>query len=184
MKLIVGLGNPGKEYNGTRHNIGFNILDNYLNDASWQEKFDGLYTSVNYDNDKVLFFKPLTYMNNSGIAVSKIVKYFDINLDDILVIHDDLDLEFGTYRIKYDSSSGGHNGIKSIISHLNSQKFWRLKIGISNDKRNVRDYVLGKFKRKEKGSLELSKETYNNIIDSFIKDGGEKTMSLYNKKRD
>ncbi len=183
MKLIVGLGNPGKEYDGTRHNIGFSIVDNYLGDASWQEKFDGLVTSINKNEEKILFFKPLTFMNNSGIAVSKIVNYYDIDLNNILIIHDDLDLEFGTYRIKYDSSSGGHNGIKSIISQLNSQEFWRLKIGISNNKKNVRDYVLGKFKKLEKSSLASSMNIYNDIIDSFIENGGDKTMATFNKKR-
>ncbi len=184
MKLIVGLGNPGKEYDKTRHNIGFSIVDNYVPNASWQEKFDGLVASEIINDEKVLFFKPTTYMNNSGIAVSKVVKYYDIDLDNLLIVHDDLDLEFGTYRIKYDSSSGGHNGIKSIISYLNSQKFWRLKIGISNDKKNVRDYVLSKFKRKEQDCLKMSFDIYNNILESFIVNGGEKTMSLYNKKRD
>ena len=184
MKLIVGLGNPGNEYDGTRHNIGFSIVDNYLTNVSWQEKFDGLVTSINHETEKVLFFKPLTYMNNSGIAVSKIVKYYNIQLDNLLIIHDDLDLAFGVYRIKYDSSSGGHNGIKSIINYLNSQKFWRLKVGISNPKTNVKDYVTGKFKRSEKSFLKLSKDTFNDIIDCFIKNGGEKTMALYNKKRD
>ncbi len=182
MILIVGLGNPGKEYVGTRHNIGFSIVDNYLKDAKWQEKFDGLVCDSIVNNEKVLFFKPLTYMNNSGIAVNKIVKYYNISLNNILVIHDDLDLDFGIYRLKYDSSSGGHNGIKSIINSLNSQEFWRLKIGISNNKKDVKNYVLGKFKRSEKNSLDSSFDVYNKIIDSFITNGGEKTMSLFNKR--
>ena len=183
MKLVVGLGNPGKEYDGTRHNIGYYILDNYLNNVLWQEKFDGLFFCKNYELDKVLFFKPLTYMNNSGSAVFKITNYYKINPDDILVIHDDLDLKFGTYKIKFDSSSGGHNGVKSIIKELNTQKFWRLKIGISNNKQNVREYVLGKFKIEEKESLKNQIVKYNNIIDCFIKYGGDKTMTFFNKKR-
>ena len=183
MKLIVGLGNPGKDYMGTRHNIGFYLVDNYVGDEDWTSKFDGLVCDKTINDKKVLFFKPQTYMNNSGIAVSKIVKYYDIDYNDILIIHDDLDLDFGTYRIKYDSSSGGHNGIKSIISYLNGQEFWRLKVGISNDKSNVKDYVLGKFKKNEKEVIDDTLDIYNKIIDSFINDGGEKTMSLYNKKR-
>ena len=183
MKLIIGLGNPGKDYIGTRHNIGFYLIDNYVKEENWSNKFDGLVCSKIVNNEKVYFFKPQTYMNNSGIAVQKIVKYYDIPFEDILVIHDDLDLEFGTYRIKFDSSSGGHNGIKSIINCLNDQKFWRLKIGISNDKSNVKDYVLGYFKKSEKEIIDNMLDIYDNIIDSFIKNGGEKTMSLYNKKR-
>ena len=183
MKLIVGLGNPGEEYIGTRHNIGFYVVDNYVNEENWSKKFDGLVCNKTINGEKVYFFKPQTYMNNSGVAIQKIVKYYDISLDDIIVIHDDLDLEFGTYRIKFDSSSGGHNGIKSIINYLNGQEFWRLKIGISNDKSNVKDYVLGKFKKTEIEVINDMLDIYNNIIDSFINNGGEKTMSLYNKKR-
>ena len=183
MKLIVGLGNPGKDYVWTRHNIGFWLIDNFVNDDNWTEKFEGLLYKKLINGEKVFFFKPLTYMNNSGIAISKLVKYYDIDLEDILIIHDDLDLPLGSYKIKYDSSSGGHNGIKSIISYFGSQEFWRLKVGISNDKSNVKDYVLGKFKKSEKDIIEEMLETYNKIINSFIENGGEKTMSLYNKKR-
>ena len=183
MKLIIGLGNPGKEYEGTRHNIGFRLIDDYDSELSWQEKFNGLVASKKYDNEKVFFFKPLTYMNNSGIAVSKIINFYNFDLKDVLIIHDDLDLEFGNYRIKYDSSSGGHNGIKSVIQYLNSQKFWQLKIGISKTQNNIRDYVTGKFTIAENNGLELLKDEFRNIIDCFIREGGEKTMSLYNQKR-
>ena len=184
MKLIVGLGNPGKEYLKTRHNIGFTIVDNFFSDANWQEKFDGLVSNKIIGNEKVLFFKPLTYMNNSGIAVSKIINYYNIDLDNLLIIHDDLDLPFGVYKIKYDSSSGGHNGIKSIINQLNSQKFWRLKIGISNPKANVKEYVTGNFNLNEQKAIKELEPIYNEIIECFIKYGGEKSMALYNKKRD
>ena len=130
MKLIVGLGNPGKQYENTRHNIGFMVLDNYLKNEKWGNKFNAMYVEKNINGEKVFFVKPLTFMNNSGNAVGEFVRYFDILASDILVIQDDLDLAVGNYKLKVHSSSGGHNGIKSIISCLDNQDFPRLKVGI------------------------------------------------------
>ena len=106
MKLVVGLGNPGKEYEYTRHNIGFMVLDYYVDNNDWKKKFDAEYQILTIENEKVLFLKPLTYMNNSGISVRKVVDYYDIKIEDILVIQDDLDLEFGVCKLKKKSSSG------------------------------------------------------------------------------
>ena len=184
MKLIVGLGNPGKEYDNTRHNIGFEVLDHYNNQLSYSEKFNGLIASDTINGEKVLFFKPHTYMNNSGEAIIKVVNYYDIDLNDVLIIRDDLDLPTGYYKIKYDSSSGGHNGIKSIIKYFNSQELWQLKIGISSAKGEVKDYVLGKFSKKDQELLKSVLDDTSKIIDSFVINGPEKTMALYNKKRD
>lgn len=181
MKLIVGLGNPGREYENTRHNIGFMVIDHYLKTQEWQKKFDGLYQIVSVSGEKVLFLKPTTYMNLSGNSVIKAMKYYDISIEDILVIQDDMDIEIGNYKLKKDSSAGGHNGIKSIISSLGTNAFSRLKIGISHDKNgNTIDYVLGKFSKKEMQFFEESYETFNEIITSFIQDGIEKTMNKYN----
>ena len=180
MKLIVGLGNPGKEYNQTRHNVGFMIIDSYINSDEWQNKFDGQIKLLKVNDEKVLFLKPLTYMNNSGLSVIQAVKYYDIKPEDILVIQDDLDILFGHYKLKKNSSSGGHNGIKSIISHLGTQNFKRLKIGISNNKNlDTKEYVLGKFSKEELKTLEESYPLYKNIIDSFIFNGIEYTMNKY-----
>lgn len=181
MKLIVGLGNPGKEYSKTRHNVGFIVVDNYLNDVKWEEKKDCmLYIKKNHGKD-VCFMKPLTFMNLSGNAVSRIVNYYKIDIHDILVIHDDLDLNIGSFKIKTNSSSGGHNGINSIISMLHSQDFARLKIGIghSNDIPTV-DYVLGKLSKEEINKLDS--DIYKEIIDTFINDGVDKAMLLYNNR--
>lgn len=181
MKLIVGLGNIGKEYENTRHNIGFMVLDHYLDDNSWQKKFDGYYKIVNYGNEKVLFLKPTTYMNNSGISVVQASKYYDINPSDILVIQDDMDIEFGKHKLKINSSAGGHNGIKSIISALNTDSFARLKIGISHDKnKDTINYVLGKFSKEEMNTLNENYKLYGEIMESFIFNGLEKTMNKYN----
>ena len=183
MKMIVGLGNPGKEYKDTRHNVGFLVLDNYLEDASWKEKFSANYYIDNINCEKVLFVKPLTYMNLSGDAVVQFVNYYDIELDDILVIHDDLDLPFGKYKIKVDSSAGGHNGIKSIINRLGSQDFARLKIGISHDRSiDTKDYVLGKFSKADKELFEGMLPTFKKIINCFINEGIDRTMNIYNTK--
>lgn len=181
MKLIVGLGNPGKEYENTRHNIGFMVVDYYIQNNTWQKKFDGEYQIINYGNEKVMFLKPFTYMNNSGLSVVKASKYYDIVPNDILVIQDDMDIEFGKHKLKKNSSAGGHNGIKSIISALNTDSFARLKIGISHDKnKDTINYVLGKFSKEEMNVLNENYKIYNEIIESFIYNGLEKTMNKYN----
>lgn len=184
MKVIVGLGNPGNEYQNTRHNVGFMVLDNYLNDSDWKEKFNSLYLEKRINGEKVIFVKPLTFMNLSGDSVVQFINYYDVKLDDLLVIHDDLDLPFSSYKLKKNSSAGGHNGIKSIINRLNSQDFLRLKIGVSNDKSiDTKDYVLGKFSKKEKEELSLLQKTFNEIIESFVINGIDKTMNIYNTKK-
>ena len=168
MKLIIGLGNPGKEYETTRHNIGFMVIDRFLGNVKYKEKFNGLY----YEKDmgeKIIFLKPQTFMNNSGNCVKKFVDYYKVASDNILVIHDDLDLEMGKIKYKFNSSSGGHNGIKSIINMIGTQEFLRLKIGISSIcKDQVIDYVLGKFNKKELENIEFDKiiGSINDYIDS------------------
>lgn len=134
MKLIIGLGNPGKLYEHTRHNIGFDIIDVLAN--KWgtplnQMKFNGMYASVHRPEGKVILLKPLTYMNLSGECVRPLMDYFDINVEDIVVIYDDLDLETGKLRLRQKGSAGGHNGIKSLIQHLGTQEFDRIRVGVS-----------------------------------------------------
>ena len=181
MKLVVGLGNPGKEYENTRHNIGFMVLDEYLDENNWKKKFDGLYQIITINQEKVLFLKPLTFMNLSGISVRKAVDFYDILISDILVIQDDLDLPFGKHRIKKNSSSGGHNGIKSIISSLNSDAFCRLKLGISHDRSfDTIDYVLGKFSKEDLKYWSDNYSKYFEIIESFVINGADKTISELN----
>ena len=183
MKLIVGIGNVGKEYENTRHNMGFMVIDSYLGKCDYQEKFNAYVCEKNIFGEKVFFIKPTTYVNNSGFSVAKFVSYYNIPLENILVVHDDLDLDSGRYRLKIKSSSGGHNGIKSIINSLNSDNFLRLKIGIKTKYMNdVIDYVLGKLSKEEVNNYKNNEETYIKIVDSFIKDGIEKTMNIYNKK--
>ena len=177
MKLIVGLGNPGKEYDNTRHNIGFIVLDKYLGNVKYKKKFNGEY----YENGNVIYLKPQTYMNNSGECVSKFIKYYNINLEDLLVIQDDLDIEIGKYKFKENSSSGGHNGIKSIINNLGTNSFFRMKVGILNDNKNdVIDFVLGRFSKKELDLINF--DNLVNSIDDFIYYGKDYVMNRYNGK--
>ncbi len=184
MKLIVGLGNPGKDYQNTRHNVGFLVLDNYLKTSDWKEKFNALYHEERIAGEKVIFVKPLTYMNLSGDAVVKFVNYYDVNVDDILVVHDDLDLPFSTYKLKKNSSAGGHNGIKSIINRLGTQAFARLKVGVSHDRSvDTKDYVLGNFSKREKEQFDVMQNDFNKIIESFVSVGIDRTMNIYNTKK-
>lgn len=182
MKLIVGLGNPGREYKNTRHNIGFMILDNFLGKVDWKNKMESYFYSTEIRNEQVIFIKPLTYMNLSGLAVRKLLNFYKIDIKDILIIQDDLDMDTGNYKIKRNSSSGGHNGIKSIISELKTEEFARLKIGISKSQRiPVDKYVLGKFSSEELDKINANMKIYCEIIDTFIKYGIEEAMSNYNK---
>ncbi len=181
MKLIVGLGNPEKKYDNTRHNIGFMVLDNYLGKVDYKSKFNGLYYEKNINNEKVIFLKPQTYMNNSGLSVFEFVNFYKISLKDILIIQDDLDLDIGMIKFKFNSSSGGHNGIKSIINCLGSQEFSRLKIGINNEyKKDTIDFVLSKFSKKDIEKLDFDK--INNAINDFLSNDINYVMNIYNRK--
>lgn len=139
MKLIIGLGNPGKEYEHTHHNVGFATID--LLAEKWniplnQQKFNALYGMAHRPEGKVMLLKPLTYMNLSGEAVRPMMDYFDVDVEDIVVIYDDLDLEKGKLRLRQKGSAGGHNGIKSLIQHIGTQNFNRIRIGKSSTSRN------------------------------------------------
>ena len=183
MKLIVGLGNPGKEYENTRHNIGFMILDSFLGKVKWKTKNNAMYYEKNINNEKYIFIKHLTFMNLSGNAVKKYVDYYKIKIEDILVIQDDLDLDVGVLRLKQNSSDGGHNGIKSIISCLQTKNFKRLKVGISNNKSiDTKDYVLNNFSKEEIKKLNNILDDCYNIIEDFAQMSFIDLMSKYNKR--
>ena len=126
MKLIVGLGNPGREYENTRHNVGFMTIDNYANNNNItidKQKFDGLFVKTNIKGIDIILLKPLKYMNLSGEVVKKFVDFYKINIEDILIINDDLDMQLGKIKLKSKGSSGGHNGLKNIENHLNTQEW-------------------------------------------------------------
>ena len=186
MKLIVGLGNPGREYENTRHNVGFQLLDYIAKRkgvAINKNKFNGEYGEISIHGEKVILLKPLSYMNLSGSVVSKFVSFYKISLDDVLIIQDDLDMNFGKIKIVYNSSSGGHNGIKDIERCLGSRMYVRLKIGITNNKSmDTKDYVLGKFSKEEQVILEKDHEKLSNIVEDFCFLSLDRLMSKYNNK--
>ena len=163
MKLIVGLGNPGREYKNTRHNVGFIFLDSYLEKKGLElnkKKFNGFYSDyVDNKGNKAIFLEPQTYMNLSGDCVIDFCRYFKIDAEDVLIIHDDLDLELAKIKIRSKGSSAGHNGIKSLISRLGGENFKRIRIGIDKDKNiPVVDYVLSKFTQENLCELNKKQE--------------------------
>ena len=186
MKLIVGLGNPGKEYDNTRHNVGFSMIDYYINKKNlgqYKEKNNGLFLKTKLFGQDVIFLKPLSYMNLSGEVVRKYVDFYKIEVDDILIINDDLDLLVGNYKLKPSGSSGGHNGLKNIELHLGTNKYKRLKIGISNEKNiDTKDYVLGKISKEEKIIFDKIKEDVILIINDYFSLSFSDLMNKYNQK--
>ena len=186
MKLIVGLGNPGKEYENTRHNAGFKFIDKFAKSKNLEfnkEKFNGLYTEFNYKDEKIILLKPQKYMNLSGEVVIKFKDFFKINLEDILIICDDLDTELGKIKIKYKGSSGGHNGLKNIENHLHSNEYKRIKISISSNKNhNKIDYVIGKMPKEDLNILEKVTDNAEQILTDFLNISFDNLMNKYNRK--
>ncbi len=183
MKLIVGLGNPGTQYEGTRHNIGFMIVDSFLDELKlgpYKEKFSGLVAQGNFEKERIAVLKPLTYMNESGIAVQKTTDYYKIVPEDMIVVHDDIDLSLGRIRIKFGGGDGGHNGIKSIITELKSNNFGRIRIGIGRE-RDVTKHVLSNFSKIEKERLSLTIQKSVEAMKSIMVNGYEKTMNTFNR---
>lgn len=181
MKLIVGLGNKGKEYYNTRHNIGFSIIDKLNDNNPEKEKMNGIYFEKNINGEKVIFLKPQLYMNLSGIVVKKYVDYFKIDLEDILIISDDMDMEVGKIRLRAKGSAGGHNGLKNIQDNLQTNLYKRLKVGISKpNNKEVRDFVLSKFSKEEQKIIDDTYETCIKIVEDFLEENFEKLMNKYN----
>ncbi len=183
MKLIVGLGNIGKTYENTRHNIGFMVLDSYLDKNNLKyskEKFNGLYCDAVINGEKVIFLKPLLFMNNSGIVIKKYMDYFNIDIDDILIVYDDLDLDVGDLKLKLFGGTAGHNGLKSIEENLKSSKYKRLKIGISRNNINKADYVLGKFSKEDKNIINDVLKVTDILVSDYFKITFENLMNKYN----
>ena len=187
MKLIVGLGNPGKEYEKTRHNVGFNFINYYLDkmgfSVNWSIKFDGLVYETRIDNNKVIFLKPQTFMNLSGNSVRKVIDFYHIDIEDILVVSDDLDLNIGNFKLRMNGSSGGHNGLKDIESKIGSSNYKRLKIGISkNDGIDTKDYVLGNFSSSENKILDNLYSELVNVLNDYFDLPFTDLMNKYNRK--
>ena len=188
MKVVIGLGNPGKKYEKTRHNIGFVAIDNLrkkMNISDEREKFQALVSEKNIDGEKVIFLKPQTFMNLSGNSVIEIVNFYKLDpKKDIIVIYDDMDLSFGDIRIREKGSSGGHNGIKSIISHI-GEEFIRIKCGIGAKEKDAVEHVLGEFNQTEQKDLDEILEKINNcVIEMLSVQNLDRIMQKYNKKKE
>lgn len=189
-ELIVGLGNPESRYFQTRHNIGFDAVDSLALawSLSWQDnrRFQGAIAERRTaDGNKILLLKPLTYMNRSGQSVRAVIDWYKIAPGSILVIYDDMDLPVGRLRIRRSGSAGGHNGMKSIISHLGNQDFPRLRIGIgkSDGKKQTIGHVLGKFAPEEKKVMQEVLDMSVNAVDKILAEGVDKAMNNFNSKK-
>ena len=184
MKLIVGLGNPGKEYEKTRHNVGFMVLDQLASDLNVSisnTKFKGEYVKFKHMGEDVILLKPMTYMNNSGESVIQVMNFFKIDVEDILVIYDDLDMPTGKLRLRERGSAGGHNGIKSIIAHVGTQQFKRIRVGIDRHPRiPVVDYVLGKFNNEETPLIEEGVRRASKAAQLYLEKDFKISMNVYN----
>lgn len=159
MKVLVGLGNPGKQYHDTRHNIGFLVIEAICRQYNLQldkTKFKGVYTFTYINGERFLLVTPLTYMNLSGECVRPLLDYYDIDIEDLIVFYDDLDIPLGHIRMRQKGSAGGHNGIKSLIQHLGTDKFKRVRLGIDRPQNGMKvvDYVLQNFNQTEQATLE------------------------------
>lgn len=169
MKLIVGLGNPGKEYEKTRHNAGFLTINNLvkkLNCELNKSKCKAIYGIYNYQGEKIIIAEPQTFMNLSGESVKSLMKFYDINAQDLIVVHDDLDLPLGKLRLRQKGSSGGQKGMGNIIDLLGTNNINRIRIGISNNKQmDTKDYVLGKFSKEE---YEVVEKVIDKAADALI----------------
>ena len=180
MKLIVGLGNPGSEYRGTRHNVGFMVVDElaarWRVDDQWREKFDALQIKAMRGDEAVIISKPLTYMNLSGRAVAGIAGFYKIDPADVFVIADEVALPLGRLRARRDGSAGGHNGLKSIIEHLGTQAFPRMRVGVGRgaNGRGLVDHVLGRFEPSERDTVSAA------LLEMFLSDGIERVMNAFN----
>ncbi len=186
MHMIVGLGNPGKQYEFTRHNAGFLCLD-YLaaknNIKVNKIKFKSLVGEGNINGEKVILLKPTTFMNLSGEAVVQAAGFYKVDVSDIIVVYDDISLPIGSLRIREKGSAGGHNGMKSIIYLLGKDNFPRIRLGVgSNGERDLADHVLGKFSKEEMNGFSASVEDAVEAISYMLKGDTQKAMNLYNKK--
>ena len=185
MKMIVGLGNPGDKYAGSRHNVGWSTIDVLADRHGIRMsagKMKGLAGSGIISGEKVLLVKPTTYMNNSGECVRPLADYYKVAVEDIIVIYDDIALDVGQLRVRAKGSAGGHNGMKSLIQHLGSQDFPRVRIGVGAkpEKMDLADHVLGHFPKEELPVIRESLDLAADAAEMLISDGIDKTMNKYN----
>lgn len=187
MKLIVGLGNPTKKYENTRHNVGFDVIDYIAKEYNIgvdEAKHKGLYGKGKIEGQSVILLKPMTYMNLSGESVVAVANYFKILPEDIIVVYDDINLDVGKLRIREKGSAGGHNGIKNIIAHLGTQEFPRVRVGVGMKppKMDLADYVLSHFSKQEKETLDAAYDNACKAVALMVMDDISKAMNDFNGK--
>lgn len=187
MRWIVGLGNPGKEYESTRHNAGFFVIDELAkrwNAGSFQSKCKALIAEARPQGEKAILIKPMTYMNLSGESVRAFMDFHKVPLDDAIIVYDDLDTDVGRIRLRYQGSAGGHNGIKSIIQHTGTQTFNRIRMGISRPEPGhaVVDYVLTRFAKSEKPAVERMVADAADAVEFALTHTFEQTMAKFNAR--
>ena len=189
MYLIVGLGNPGRQYEATRHNMGFDVIDKLVEEYNVPQsgvKFNAMYGKGRIEGQPVILMKPLSYMNLSGGPVRDMANYFKIDPEtEMIVIYDDIDLEPGQLRIRKQGSAGGHNGLKDIIGRLGTQKFMRVKIGVGAKPKgwDLADHVLGRFSSGDRKLVDEAIEFAADAVEKIITDGPDAAMNEYNRKR-
>lgn len=185
MKLIVGLGNPEADYSGTRHNMGFDVINKlakeYDIDVS-RNKFEGLYGTGIIENEKVILLKPQTFMNLSGKSVIGFMDFYKISVEDLIVVYDDIDIEKSKIRIRKSGSPGSHNGMKSIVNILANENFPRIRVGIGKPtfEGDLINYVIGAIDEEDKEELEKGKEVAKNALVEILKNGLESAMNKFN----
>ena len=183
MRVIVGLGNPGRAYAHTRHNVGFDVLDLFAKRHKARilgRQYRALVGSFDLLGEQILLVKPQTYMNESGTALSAIARKHNLQADDFLVVYDDMDLPLGKVRIRMDGSSGGHKGMNSIIQHFHSKDFPRIRVGIGHGGEAI-DHVLTRFNRKDKVIIDQAIDQAADALDMILNEGIEAAMNLYNR---
>lgn len=185
MFVVIGLGNPGKKYQWTRHNVGFDTIECLAernNTKISKIKFKSVYAETRIGKEKVLLVKPQTYMNNSGICVMEIQKYYDIPTENIIVIYDDIDIGFASLRVRSKGSAGSHNGMKSIIYHLQDDEFPRIRIGVGRPEgvQDLANFVLSSFSKEERETVDQTIERAAKAVEKIITDGINKSMNEYN----
>lgn len=184
--MLVGLGNPGKRYQGNRHNVGFMVLDALALGApsSWSKRFSGQWITADVEGESIYLLKPETYMNLSGQAVRRAADYFKVEAEAIWVVHDDVDLPFPTVRVKIGGGHGGHNGLRDIIQHLGTNNFVRIRVGVGRpgEANDTATHVLSDFSRNEQSTLDDVVTRCLDIIRYAVGRGARKAMNEFNGK--
>ena len=183
MYLIIGLGNPEPQYSNTKHNMGFDVINKIAkkyNISVTKQKFQGLCGTGEIQNNKVILLKPQTYMNESGRSVVQAQSFFKVEVKDIIVIYDDVDIPIGTIRIRENGSPNTHNGMKSVVQHLGTQEFTRVRVGIGKPNKDIADYVLEQITEKERIELNYGVDKAVEAVGEILENGVTSSMNKYN----